>query len=77
MIFVDWIGWQFLDVFVSYFVGIQVGIWNQDFATTDFFGMLRKSLCRLLKVAFLSVLAKHHLFTQKAEGRLIDEHKVF
>lgn len=45
LIFVDWIGWQFLDVFLSYFGGIQVGIWkNQDFATTDFFGMLEKSL---------------------------------
>lgn len=72
MIFVDWIGWQFLDVFLSYFGGIQVGIWkNQDLATTVFFGMLEVSLVGFWRW-HLSGPCETPRETQKAEGRLID-----
>lgn len=69
MTFVDWIGWQFLDVFLSYFLGDSS--WHLEeprFCNYWFFFWCWKSL-----VAFwrwhLSGPCKTPILHQKAEGR--------
>lgn len=71
MIFVDWIGWQFLDVFLSYFGGIQVGIWkNQDFAKHPYYTQSRRTLNWLTKgIRYFSQTKPTSSFNHHLQGK--------
>ena len=65
-------------MFLSYFGGIQVGIWkNQDFATTVFFWDVGSQSCCLLKVASFWSLQNTQRNTKSRRTPLLTHKRYF